>query len=106
MPSPDSALSPAEWSGVLSQQDGQWDVVQHVGEMHADPQAVANNYIQTVRCTAGIDVPMVSVPMMFDGKALPAGISPDVGAHSDEILAAAGYDEDAIIDLKVKGVVF
>ncbi len=101
-----ASKSLAEWREILNQQDGQWDVVQHVGEMHADPQAMANNYIQTVRCTAGIDVPMVSVPMMFDGKALPAGVSPDVGAHSDEILAAAGYDEDAIIDLKVKGVVF
>ena len=96
----------AEWRVILAQQDGQWDVVQHVSELHADPQSIANDYVQTVRCTAGLDLPIVSVPVQFDGAALPVGISPDVGAHSDELLTAMGYDEEAIIDLKVKGVVF
>ena len=96
----------AEWRGILSQQDGQWDVVQHVGEMHRDRQVVANDYIQTVRCTAGIDLPIVSVPVQFDGKPMPVGVSPDVGADSDALLAQAGYSEDEIIDLKVRGVVF
>ena len=67
---------------------------------------VANEYIQTVRCTGGIDIPVVSVPVQIDGLPMPVGVSPDVGAHSDELLAAAGYSEDEIIDLKVKGVVF
>ncbi len=96
----------AEWRELLSQQDGQWDVVQHIGELHKDVQVVANDYIQTVRCTAGIDIPIVSVPCQFDGVVLAAGQSPDVGAHSDELLAGAGFSEDEIIDLKVKGVVF
>ncbi len=96
----------AEWRAILAQQDGQWDVVQHIGELHKDVQVVANDYIQTVRCTAGIDLPIVSVPYQFDGVRLPAGVSPDVGAHSDEVLGAAGFSEDEIIDLKVKGVVF
>ena len=96
----------AEWRGILAQQDGQWDVVQHIGELHKDVQVIANNYIQMVRCTAGIDIPVVSVPMQFDGVAMPIGASPDVGAHSDELLGAAGYSEDEIIDLKIKGVVF
>ncbi|MFM6830545.1 MAG: CoA transferase, partial [Novosphingobium sp.] len=96
----------AEWREILKQQDGQWDVVQHIGELHRDVQVQANEYIQTVRTTVGVDIPVVSVPMQFDGRPLPAGQSPDVGAHSDEVLAAAGLSEDEIIDLKVKGVVF
>ena len=95
-----------EWRVILAQQDGQWDVVQHIGELHKDVQVVANEYIQTVRCTGGIDIPVVSVPVQIDGLPMPVGVSPDVGAHSDELLAAAGYSEDEIIDLKVKGVVF
>lgn len=95
-----------EWRGILSRQDGQWDVVQHIGELHKDVQVQANDYIQTVRCTAGIDIPVVSAPAQFDGLPMPAGQSPDVGAHSDELLSAAGYSEDEIIDLKIKGVVF
>lgn len=101
-----AARTLAEWREVLAQQDGQWDVVQHIGELHADPQVQANDYLQTVRCTAGIDIPIVSVPVQFDGQAMPAGQSPDVGAHSDAILGELGLSEDEVIDLKVRGVVF
>ena len=96
----------AEWRVILAQQDGQWDVVQHVGEIAADAQVVANDYVQKVMCSAGIELPIVSVPMQFDGAALPIGTSPELGADSDAVLASLGYAEDAIIDLKVQGVVF
>src|SRR6202008_709225 len=83
-----------------------WDVVQDVGELHKDAQVQANNLVQTVDYGDGTTIPLVAVPMLFDGEALPARLSPDLGADSDEVLASLGYDEDAIIDLKVKGVVF
>jgi crotonobetainyl-CoA:carnitine CoA-transferase CaiB-like acyl-CoA transferase len=96
----------AEWREVLTRQDGQWDVVQDVGEIHKDVQVVANNLVQTVDYGDGSTIPLVAVPMLFDGEAMPARRSPDLGADSDEVLASLGYDEEAIIDLKVKGVVF
>ena len=37
---------------------------------------------------------------------LPSSRSPELGADSDAILDALGYDEDSIIDLKVQGIVF
>jgi crotonobetainyl-CoA:carnitine CoA-transferase CaiB-like acyl-CoA transferase len=49
---------------------------------------------------------MVGLPMLFDGSPLPARRSPELGADSDAILAGLGYDEEAIIGLKVQGVVF
>jgi crotonobetainyl-CoA:carnitine CoA-transferase CaiB-like acyl-CoA transferase len=96
----------AEWRKILAQQDGQWDVVQHVGEMKDDVQVQANGYIQRVDYGDGTTIPLVSVPMQFDGAALSARRSPELGDSSDAILESLGYDEDAIIDLKVQGVVF
>jgi crotonobetainyl-CoA:carnitine CoA-transferase CaiB-like acyl-CoA transferase len=96
----------AEWRGILARQEGQWDVVQHPGELKDDPQVKANNYLQEVDYGDGRIMRMVSVPMQFDGAALAAGPAPALGAHSDAILASCGYDEDAVIDLKVAGIVF
>jgi crotonobetainyl-CoA:carnitine CoA-transferase CaiB-like acyl-CoA transferase len=96
----------AEWRDILNRQDGQWDVVQHVGELHRDVQVQANNLVQTVDYGDGSTIPLVAVPYVFDGEPMPARRSPELGADSDAVLAALGYDEDAIIDLKVKGVVF
>jgi crotonobetainyl-CoA:carnitine CoA-transferase CaiB-like acyl-CoA transferase len=96
----------AEWKDILSRQDGQWDVVQYVGEIHRDVQVQANNLVQTVDYGDGSTISLVAVPMLFDGEAMPASRSPDLGADSDDVLAGLGYDEEAIIDLKIKGVVF
>jgi crotonobetainyl-CoA:carnitine CoA-transferase CaiB-like acyl-CoA transferase len=96
----------AEWRECLERQDGQWDVVKHVGELKDDPQVQANHYLQYVDYGDGTTIPQVSVPILFDKEALPGSRSPELGADSDAILASLGYDEDGIINLKVKGVVF
>lgn len=96
----------AEWRKILARQDGQWDVVQHVGEMKDDPQAIANGYLKAVDFGDGSTLPMVGVPMLFDGQPLPSRRAPHLGANSDAVLAEIGYSEDEIIDLKVQGVVF
>jgi crotonobetainyl-CoA:carnitine CoA-transferase CaiB-like acyl-CoA transferase len=96
----------AEWKEILARQDGQWDVVQDVGEIKDDPQAQANHLLQNVDYGDGTTIPLVAVPMLFDGAPMAARRSPDLGVDSDAVLEGLGYDEEAIIDLKVKGVVF
>jgi crotonobetainyl-CoA:carnitine CoA-transferase CaiB-like acyl-CoA transferase len=96
----------AEWRDILARQDGQWDVVQHVGELKDDAQVQANRYIQTVGDNAGRELRTVSVPFQFDGAPLPSRLAPSLGADSETILEGLGYDEAAILDLKIAGVVF
>jgi crotonobetainyl-CoA:carnitine CoA-transferase CaiB-like acyl-CoA transferase len=96
----------AEWRQILARQDGQWDVVQHVGELKDDRQVKANGFMQPVDYGGGRSLNMVSVPMQFDGAPLPAQPAPGLGADSEAILQELGYDEDRIIDLKIGGVVF
>ena len=95
-----------EWKDILARQDGQWDVVQDVGELQDDPQVQANQYLRRIDAGDGETIPMVASPMLFEGKALPSTRAPELGADSDAVLTELGYDEDAVIDLKVQGVVF
>lgn len=95
----------AEWREILGRQAGQWELVQHVGEIKDDPQVQANGYLQPVDYADGRQLHMVSVPMQFDGEPLPALPAPELGADSDAVLAELGYDEEAIIGLKIAGVV-
>jgi crotonobetainyl-CoA:carnitine CoA-transferase CaiB-like acyl-CoA transferase len=95
----------AEWRAILARQEGQWDVVQKVGELSCDPAAVANNFVQDVDYGDGRVLKMVSTPVQFDRQVLPARPAPELGAHSHEILAELGFSEDQIIDLRVAGIV-
>jgi len=96
----------AEWRERLASQDGQWDVLQQAGELVNDAQVIANGYLQQVDHGDGRKLAMVSVPVQFNGETLAPRPAPDKGADSDAVLAALGYDEDQIIDLKVAGIVF
>lgn len=96
----------AEWREILPRQDGQWDVVQHVGELKDDCQVQANRYMQRAEDENGRALDMVSIPFQFDGAPLPPRLAPELGADSDAILASLGLDEEQIIGLKIAGIVF
>jgi crotonobetainyl-CoA:carnitine CoA-transferase CaiB-like acyl-CoA transferase len=95
----------AEWRERLSSFSGQWAVVQDTIEAAADPQSVANGYMQECRTATGTPFQLVAAPVQFDEEPAPAGRSPEFNEHGDEILAELGLDWDAIVDLKVRGVV-
>jgi len=95
----------AEWREILAQQEGQWDVYQTETEVPKDPDALANEFIQTVDYGDGRSLMMVAHPVQYDRRALQARPAPELGAHNDEILAELGYSEEEIIDFKVAGAV-
>jgi len=101
------ALHPLQhWQAALATQEGQWDTVQHPGEVNRDRQVIANQFMQEVKYDDGRVLKMVSVPVQFDRQALKARPAPELGGDTDAILAELGYSEDGIIDLKVAGVVY
>jgi crotonobetainyl-CoA:carnitine CoA-transferase CaiB-like acyl-CoA transferase len=48
---------------------------------------------------------MVPSPLQFDETPPDLTRAPDHGEHTDEVLGELGLDMDAIMDLKIKGVV-
>jgi crotonobetainyl-CoA:carnitine CoA-transferase CaiB-like acyl-CoA transferase len=93
------------WQGALARQDGQWSVVQKVGELASDQQAIANRYIQDVNYPTGVSLPMVASPIQFAQSAPDLGLPPQHGEHTDEVLGEIGFDWDTIVELKVEGAV-
>jgi len=94
-----------EWRELLADYSGQWAVVQDTLESAADPQTVANGYVMDCATAAGTKFQLVTAPIVYDGEAAPPKRAPDFNEHGDAILESIGLDMDAIIDLKVRGVV-
>jgi crotonobetainyl-CoA:carnitine CoA-transferase CaiB-like acyl-CoA transferase len=84
---------------------GQWAIVQDTLEVAVDPQTVANGYLQDCKNAAGVPFRLVAAPVQFGGEPAVPGRAPEFNEHGDEILGELGLDWDAIIDLRVRGVV-
>jgi crotonobetainyl-CoA:carnitine CoA-transferase CaiB-like acyl-CoA transferase len=95
----------ADWRLRLESFSGQWAVVQDTLEAAADPQSVANGYIQACETSTGTPFQLVAAPVQFDEVPAAPTRAPEFNEHGARILADIGFDEDAIIDLKIRGVV-
>ena len=95
----------AEWRERLDDFIGQWAVVQNTLEAAVDPQTLANGYIQDCQTATGTPFQLVAAPVQFDEEPAVPGRAPEFNEHGDRILADIGFDDDAIVDLKIRGVV-
>lgn len=100
-----ASASLEEWQKRLEGFVGQWAVVQDTLEAAMDPQTVANGYLQELETADGTPFQLVAAPVQFDEAPTAGGRAPESNEHGDAILADLGLDWDAIIDLKVSGVV-
>ena len=66
---------------------------------------MANGYLQECQTATGTSFRLVAAPVQYDEQPAVPGRAPEFNEHGDEILTELGLDMDAIIDLKVKGVV-
>jgi crotonobetainyl-CoA:carnitine CoA-transferase CaiB-like acyl-CoA transferase len=94
-----------EWRSALAHFEGQWAVVQDTLETAVDPQTVANGYLQECETAAGVPFRLVAAPVQFDGQPSTPGRAPEFNEHGDAVLAELGLDEEAILNLKIAGVV-
>jgi crotonobetainyl-CoA:carnitine CoA-transferase CaiB-like acyl-CoA transferase len=94
-----------EWRTRLDTFTGQWAVVQNTSEAAVDPQTVANGYLQDCTTAGGTSFQLVAAPVQFDEEPAVPGRAPELNEHGDAILEELGFDWDAIVDLKVRGVV-
>jgi crotonobetainyl-CoA:carnitine CoA-transferase CaiB-like acyl-CoA transferase len=94
-----------EWRERLAGFSGQWAVVQDTLEVAQDPQTVANGYLMECTTADGTPFQLVTAPVQYGGEPAPPKRAPDFNEHGDAILQGLGFDWDAIVDLKVRGVV-
>jgi len=95
----------AHWEKSFAGFEGVWDVMRTAREIHDDPQVIANGYLPRTIDNNGNEFALAGSPVQFDETPLALRCAPGHGEHTDAILAELGYDEDQIIDFKIKSVV-
>jgi crotonobetainyl-CoA:carnitine CoA-transferase CaiB-like acyl-CoA transferase len=95
----------AEWRVRLEAFEGQWAVVQDSLEAAADPQSVANGYVQECKTASGVPFRLVAAPVQYDEAAAVPKRAPEFNEHGDDILRELGINWDTVVKLKVRGVV-
>jgi crotonobetainyl-CoA:carnitine CoA-transferase CaiB-like acyl-CoA transferase len=94
------------WKVRLRDLKGQWSPVQDTLNIAEDPMVQENGYLLETRTQEGVPFKLVTTPVQFDQEQRTPGRSPGFNEHGDEILAKElGLDDEAIIELKIAGVV-
>jgi len=95
----------AEWTQRFVDLETPWAPIQNTVEVAADVQARANGYIATVEGDDGETFELVSSPVRFDRTTPQLKAAPGFAADTDDVLGELGFDMDAIIELKIAGVI-
>jgi crotonobetainyl-CoA:carnitine CoA-transferase CaiB-like acyl-CoA transferase len=96
----------AEWGAVFDREGVWWAPVQATHELIDDDQAVAAGCFVDTPVGDGGTARMVATPVDFGTSGwAPAGPSPEMAQHTEEILLELGYDWDTITELKEAGAV-
>lgn len=96
-----------EWAPLFEAWNAPWDLVKTIGEVAEDVQVQDNGLLFEVEVANGAKVRVVAGPVSYDGQASPdePRASPGLGAHTDEVLSALGYQPSELATLREAAVI-
>ena len=95
----------AHWRERLDRQEGPWAPMQTALELHDDPQAIANGYVQPVDGGDKGRFALVASPVSFDREQPALAASPEMGQNTEEVLLERGLSWDELGALKKVGAI-
>ncbi len=103
-----SAKSSAEWLATFKALDIVCGKLNHFADVFEDPQALANNYVQSYTCANGAERMLTTSPVRLESQGYFVAGKPIsyCGEHNGEVLGDLGYDEAKIAELKASGVLY
>ena len=93
------------WLKVLRGADIVSAPINTLPEVVADPDVLANEYITVVDHPKVGKVKEVGYPWKFSKTPAKAGIAPELGQHTDEVLKGVGYSAAEIEEFRKEGVI-
>jgi len=98
----------AEWLAIFKELDIVCGKLNHFADVFEDPQALANNYVQSYTCANGAQRMLTTSPVRMESQGYFVAGEPIkyCGEHNGEVLAELGYDEAKLAELKAAGVLY
>jgi crotonobetainyl-CoA:carnitine CoA-transferase CaiB-like acyl-CoA transferase len=94
------------WLDLLKEAGLNFAPVQRISEALSDPQALLNDYVVEVDHAELGTIGVPGHPIKFSAyEAGPSVSAPSLGQHTEEVLAAAGYDKGDIDALRASNIV-